>query len=207
MVRNPGGGKWTVSAAPGSSPITSVTAARGYKPPRIAARVDGGGPVRRLAYSVSTRPGLSVTFAERSSRTYHLLGRATGVHGSLRFTPAAGAAGRRAIVAIVSDDGVQRETVTVASYRAPGPVTPTRVRDLRVARHGRRFKIGFGTATGASYYLLTVRTSDGRHLVRLVGRARHSLTLPVLGYTDHLTVTVLGVSPLGRRGQATRARI
>lgn len=166
----------------------------------------GGGAARRLVYSVSTRPGLSVTFAERSSRTYHLLGRATGARGSLRFTPA-GAAGRRAIVAIVSDDGVQRETVTVASYRAPGPVTPTRVRDLRVARHGRRFQIGFGTATGASYYLLTVRTSDGRHLLRLIGRARHSLSLPVLGYTDHLTATVLGVSPLGRRGQATRARI
>ena len=134
----------------------------------------GRGATRRLAYSVSGRPGLSVTFAERSSRNYHLLGRAAGAHGSLRFTPAAGAAGRRTIVAIVSDDGVQRETVTVASYRAPAPVTPTRVRDLRVARHGRRLRIGFGTATGASSYLLTLRTSDRRRLLRLIGRARHT---------------------------------
>jgi hypothetical protein len=58
----------------------------------------------------------------------------------------------------------------------------------------------------AAYYLLTIRTSDGRDLLRLLGRARHSMTLPVLGYADHVTVTVLGVSPLGRRGPLTRAR-
>ncbi len=207
MVRNPGAGNWTVSAAPGSSPITSVTAARGYAPPRITAHVGGSGVARRLTYSVSRRPGLSVTFAERASRTYHVLGRVTSAHGTLRFAPAAGPAGRRTIVAIVSDDGVPRETVTVASYRAPGPVTPIRVRDLRVARHGRRFRIAFGTASGASYYLLTVRASDGRDLLRLIGRVGHSLTLPVLGYTDHLTVTVRGVSPLGQRGPVAEARI
>lgn len=207
MVRNPGAGTWTVSAADGSSPITAVSAARGYASPTIRARVTGSGTTRRLAYSVSSRPGLSVSFAERSSRTYHVLGHASGARGSLRFVPAAGAAGRREIVAIVSDGGVQREIVTVASYRAPGPVTPARVRDLRVTRHGRRFRIGFGTALGASYYVLTVRASDGRHLLRLIGRSRHSLTLPVLGYTDHLKVSVLGVSALGRRGPAVSARI
>jgi hypothetical protein len=208
MVRNPGAGTWTVSAAAGSSPITSISAARGYAPPKIHADVSGRGTARRLTYSVSTRPGLSVTFAERSSRTYQVLGHATsGAHGTLRFAPAAGAAGRRTIDAILSDNGVQREIVAVASYRAPGPLSPTRVRDLRVARHRRKFRIAFGTAPGASYYLLTVRASDGRHLLRLIGRAGHSLTLPVLGYNDHLTVTVLGVSTLGQRGPAAAARI
>jgi hypothetical protein len=206
MVRNPGGGEWAVAAVPGSSPITAVTAARGYTPPRIAVQVSGRGATRHLTYSVTSRPGLSVTLAERSNRTYHVLGKAAGAHGTLRFAPADGTAGRRTIVAIVSDDGVQRETVTVASYRAPGPVTPTRVRNLRVTHHGPRFRIRFGAATGASYYLLTVRASDGRHLLRLVGRTKHTLVLPVRGYTDHLTVTVLGVSALGRHGPSARAR-
>ncbi len=124
-----------------------------------------------------------------------------------RSSPPRPTASWRTIDAIISDNGVQREIVAVASYRAPGPLTPTRVRDLRVARHARQFRIGFGTASGASYYLLTVRANDGRDLLRLIGRAGHSLTLPVLGYSDHLTVTVLGVSVLGRRGPATAARI
>jgi hypothetical protein len=207
MVRKPGGGTWTVSAAPGSSPITSVSEARGYAPPKVAAHVSGGGPTRLLRYSVSSRPGLSVTFAERSRRTYHRLGRATGAHGTLRFTPAAGSAGRRDIVAIVSDDKVQRETLTVSSYRAPGPVTPSRVKALRLARHGRRFQVSFGRSAGAATFELTIRASDGRRLLRLFGRTRHSLTLPVLGYTDHLTVSVVGVSSLGRRGPAIQGRV
>ena len=76
-----------------------------------------------------------------------------------------------------------------------------------MGRTGRQFQIRFGTATGAAYYLLTIHASDGRHLLRLIRRSGHVLTLPALGYTDHLTVTVLGVSSLGRRGSATRARI
>jgi hypothetical protein len=156
---------------------------------------------------VSTHPGLSVTFAEQSKHTFHRLGRASGAHGTLAFTPAAGAAGTRKIVAIVSDDKVERETLTVARYRAPGPVTPSRVDKLRVARHGRRFEISFGRSNGAATYRLTVRASDGRRLLRVLGRTGHVLSLPVLGYTDHLTVSVLGVSSLGRRGPVTQGRV
>jgi hypothetical protein len=206
MVRRPGSGTWTVTATAGSSTITSVSAARGYTSPTVKANVTGHGTTRRLSYSVSARPGLSVAFAERSHGTYHLLGRAVRAHGTLRFTPAAGTAGRRTIDALISDDGVQREIVAVASYRAPGPITPGRVRGLQVHRRGRRFQIRFGAATGASYYLLTVHGSDGRHLLRVLSRAGRSLTLPVIGYKDQLRVTVVAVSALGRRGRAASGR-
>ena len=112
----------------------------------------------------------------------------------------------RTIDAIVSDDGVQRGIVPVASYRAPPPVIPGRVHGLKIHRRGRRFQIRFGTAAGASYYLLTARSRDGRHLLRLIRRSGHSLTLPVLGYNDHLRITVVGVSALGRRGRAASVR-
>ena len=94
----------------------------------------------------------------------------------------------------------------MTSYRAPAPATPSRVRGLRVRRHGRTFAISFGNAGGAAYYLLSVRGTDGRHLLRLIRGRRHSLTLPFLGYTDHLTVSVTGVSALGRHGRSTSAR-
>ena len=71
----------------------------------------------------------------------------------------------------------------------------------------RTFAISFGHATGAAYYLLTVRGSDGRHLLRLIHGKRHSLTVPYLGYTDHVTVTVLGVSALGKHGRAVTTRV
>jgi hypothetical protein len=137
MVRNPGAGVWKVSAAPGSSAITQVRQARGYAAPKLHARVSGHGATRRLTYSVTTHPGMSVAFAERAHRVYRILGKARGAHGTLRFTPAAGAAGKRTVYAIVSEGEVVRESVPVASYRAPAPATPARVRRLRVRRHGR----------------------------------------------------------------------
>ena len=80
------------------------------------------------------------------------------------------------------------------------------MRGLRVRRHGRKFAVSFGSARGAAYYVLSVRGTDGRHLLRIIRGRRHSLTLPYLGYTDHLTVTVTGVSAIGRRGRAVTAR-
>ena len=205
MVRNPGAGSWKLSAAPGSSAITRVRQARGYPAPALHARVSGQGATRRLTYSVTKRPGLSVSFAERAHRVYRILGTARGAHGTLRFTPAAGAAGKRTVYAIVSEGGVARESVPVTSYRAPTPAAPARVRGLHVRRHRRNFAISFGSARGAAYYLLAVRGTDGRHLLRLIRGRRHSLTLPYLGYTDHLTVTVTGVSAFGRHGRPVSA--
>jgi hypothetical protein len=206
MIRNPGGGTWTVSAAPGSSAVTSVGVARGYARPKVSAHLAGRGATRRLTYSLTARPGLSVAFAERAHRVYHVLGRATGAHGTLRFIPGAGPAGKRTIEAIVAENGVPRETLAVATYRAAGPVTPAGVPGLRVRRHGRRFQIGFGNGRGAAYYLVRITGTDGRHLLEVIRGRRHSLTLPVLGYSDHLTVTVTGVSVTGRHGRPVSGR-
>jgi hypothetical protein len=74
-----------------------------------------------------------------------------------------------------------------------------------VRRHRRTFSVSFGSARGAAYYLVEVRGSDGRHLLRLIRGRHHSLALPVLGYTDHLTVTVTGVSALGKHGRPASA--
>jgi len=207
MVRNPGAGMWKVSGAPGSSPITQVRQARGYAAPKVHARIAGHGATRRLSYSVATHPGMSVTFAERAHRVYSVLGKTTAAHGTLRFTPAPGSAGKRTVLAIVSEGGVARESVPVTSYTAPAPAPPGRVHGLRVRRHGHGFVISFGRASGAAYYLLTVRGTDGRHLLRLISGKRHSVTVPYLGYTDHLTVAVTGVSALGKHGRPASRRV
>ena len=161
MVRNPGAGMWRVSAAPGSSAISQVRQARGYAAPTLHARISGHGATRRLTYTVTSRPSLSIAFAERAHRVYRILGTAKGAHGSLRFTPAAGPAGKRTVYAIVSEGGIARESVPVTSYHAPAPATPARVRGLRVRRHRRTFAISFGNARGAAYYLLSCVAPTG----------------------------------------------
>jgi hypothetical protein len=206
MVRAPGAGGWTVTAAPGSSAIASVKVARGYPPPQVTASVHGHGRARTLAYTATRRAGLSVQFAEQAGRVYRIIGRAAGSHGRLRFTAADGPAGQRTIYAIVSENGVARQRLAVARYVAPGWVTPGRVRGLHVRAHGHGFSIRFGSAGSADHYLVRIVASDGRRLQRLIGgHERHALSLPMLGFRDRVHVTVAGVSASGRSGPATAA--
>jgi hypothetical protein len=137
---------------------------------------------------------------------YHVIGSTAAAHGSIRFSPADGSAGARTIFAIVSENGVPRARLTVARYVAPGPLLPGRVRGLKVSRHRRRFAVTFGGAPNAARYLVRITASDGRHLLRLVGAHGRSFKLPVIGYNDRISVTVTGLSRLGRHGPAARAR-
>jgi len=203
IVRKPGPGTWTVSAAPGSVAITSVDTANGYAAPSVKAHITGHGLRRRLQYSVTSRPGLSIQFAESGKRVYRVLGTARRSHGSLRFTPAPGAAGRRTIYAIVSQGGAPTERRKVASYTAPTPAIPGRAAKLTVRRVGKRFEIAFRPALSASYYLVRITGSDGRHLLKLT--RRRSLTVPVLGYADRITVAVTAVSTIDKHGRTVHA--
>jgi hypothetical protein len=207
MIPKPGSGTWSVAAAPGSSVITAVSSAHGYAEPKVQAHVVVRGSKHSLAYKVSSQPGLQVSFAERGHDEYRQLGTAGKAHGTLRFTPGVGQAGKRTVYALVSVDGVPRETIKLATYKAPGPGTPSRVRGLRVRRHGRRFIASFASAAGADYYVVTIVGSDGRRLVEVVHGRHHTLKLPVIGYKDHLRVQVTAVSALGRKGRVVSARV
>jgi hypothetical protein len=204
-LRTPRAGDWHVAAAPGSVPITSVASARGYPAPTLNAHVTGHGHHRVLRYDVTSRPGLSVTFAEQGGRVYKTIGTARGARGTLRFSPADGTAGRRAIYAIVTESGTPRERVKVATYTAPGPAVPTRVKGLRVAARGRSFRITFKTAANATHYVVRLTGSDGRHQVVLVSHGAHRVTVPALGYEDRLAVSVTGVSAYPRSGPSAKA--
>ena len=49
-------------------------------------------------------------------------------------------------------------------------------------------------------------TTDGRRLHRTVSPKKHSGSLPVIGYKDGVTVSVIGLSADGRRGPTVRAK-
>jgi hypothetical protein len=170
-LKRPAGGRWTVTG-PG---VTGVAAARGLPAPHVVARVTGHGTARTLRYRVRAAPGRRVTFAERGARTFRVLGVARGASGRLRFTPGDGRAGRREIVARVSENGIDRPSYTVARYVAPRPrVTPPR--GLRVARHGSTLAVRWRRADGAASYSVVVATADGRRILRIAVRPHVAIT-------------------------------
>jgi hypothetical protein len=204
-VVGPHAGNWTVAAAPGSAPVARVLAARGYPEPKLSASVSGRGRARTLHYAVSGPPGLAVQFAEQGASTWRVLGSAHGPHGTLPFTPAIGPAGTREVVALVSENGMPLRRQVLTHYRAPGPPRPGAVSGLRVARHGRAFRIAFGRASGAARYTVHAIATDGHRSTWVISRGPHRRTVPAIGYADRLDVTVAGISSLDETGPAARA--
>ena len=128
-------------------------------------------------------------------------------HGTIRFTPAIGPAGRRQILAQVMRDGLLRAQYVVASYRAPGPPTPARPPHLRLARHGSSLRITWGAAANATRgYRVVVITTDGRRQLFERSSGRRSVTLSSFS-TSGARVTVVGVGPDSRTGRPAAARL
>jgi hypothetical protein len=134
---------------------------------------------------------------------FRVLGRAHAARGAIRFTPADGSRGTRAIVALVSIDGQPRTRQVVTRYSAPSPARPGRVHRLQITQQRGTFAVSFRAARGASRYLVRIDASDGRHLQELIPARRRSVQIPALGYADHIRVTVTGISATGRTGPTT----
>jgi hypothetical protein len=205
-------GAWTIYVDPSSVPVTAATTA-GLRP---TAKVTGsvaavrGSRERVLRYRISGGAGQAVAFREAGPTGGGLIGRAKGTHGSLRFTPAAGAAEKRTIEAVVSTKGVPVTTEAVTTYSAPKPALSAPPRGLRITRHGIGVTARWhanGRAPGG--YLVTVKVSDGRHWVQRVHRgAPLHATVDKLGFGKwRIAIAVAGVDRAGRPGKPARAKM
>ncbi|HEY5143637.1 MAG TPA: hypothetical protein VII98_09060 [Solirubrobacteraceae bacterium] len=205
-VKNPAAGRWTVSQAPGSAvAITGLKYVVGEAPPKVSASVGGHGATRTLTYHVKAPKNVTVAFAEQTGKLFHRLGAAKGSSGTLRFTPAVGAAGKRSIVALIDNGGLPHGRPIVASYVAPAPATPTRASRLRVSAGAKAFSVSFTAPRSALHTLVTIVATDGRHLQKVLPVRTHTLSVPVIGFKDGIRVSVAGVSATGRRGPAVSA--
>jgi hypothetical protein len=139
-----------------------------------------------------------VTFVERGPRTYHILGVAHGTHGRIRFVPAAGRAGPRQIVAVVTERGIQSQSPVIASYSAPAPQRPARPERVRTRHHGFTLTVTWKPVAGAASYEVMVEASDGGRETATVRGHRAS----IVGIEPGLRGKVLvdAVSAEGRRG-------
>jgi hypothetical protein len=206
-IRHPAPGTWHVSAASGSSPITSLSAGRGYGVPVIAAHVTGSGHRRTLVYRAGLHPGLSVQFAEyRRGRLLDVIGSASHTRGRLPFAPAPAPAGVRTIMALTGGTGSVPRTEALTRYEAPGPARPGRAR-IELSHRGRSFLIRIAPATGAARYLVRAQTTGGRRIHAIVSTRDRRLTVAASGWSDRIAVTVAPLSAAGQAGTSTRATL
>jgi hypothetical protein len=138
LVDHPSAGQWTVTLDAGSPAIDTATQASGLDQPDVTATVAGSGLQQTLAWTMTPVPGQSVRFVEEGVDSSKVLTTTSAGSGSIAFVPAPGSAGTRTIVAEISQNGIPRTTVNVATYDAPARSV------VQVLKRG----AGAGTVTG-----------------------------------------------------------
>ncbi len=205
-INHPAAGRWTVQQASGSQiAIADVKYSIGESPPAVHASLAGSGFRRTLRYRATIPANVTVTFAERAGHLFHVIGRARRGAGTIQFTPAFGPPGRRQLVALVANGGVPLTSSVVAAFVAPRPPRPGRAGHLRVRAGRGAFTFSFTPPPNAARTLLVIVGSDGRHLQRIVSRPTRGGSVPVIGFNDRVTVTVIGLGPDGTPGPGATA--
>jgi hypothetical protein len=203
---DPPAGSWTVAAQAGSTPITAVATAEPLPSPSVRAHLHRLRAGRfALSYSIRPIPGQTMTFIERAGASAHPIARARGTHGQVRFRSAPGAGGRRTIVALVEQAGLPRDSISVATFTAPAPATPSGAADLRLRRGHGALLITWGRSRGAARYVVGIRLHDGRELERVV--SGHRLAIAAVPGIDSGEVRVAGLGADGRPGAVALARL
>ncbi len=201
LLAQPQPGNWKIEPADGSPALADLQTARALPQPKVRATVRaarGGRYV--LRWSVSRIPGQSVSFLEAGpASTRQIATVRTGGTGKRTFLTGE-SSGAKTIVAAVTQDGLPRDRIVVARYRAPAPRVG-RAGGLRARRLKRgRVRVTWRPALLASSYLVGVTYGTGRRAsFRPRGDAR-SLILTGIGARERIRVRVIGESPAGRRG-------
>jgi uncharacterized delta-60 repeat protein len=204
-LRNPAGGKWTLTPKDGSAPITDVATAKGLEPLALKTSVTGTGSKRVLHYKMNPGGGRSVRFVERGRDTSRIIGTADDKSGTIAFTPGPGPAGTRSIIGEVVQGGAPSRNARTTTYKAPKPKGPGRPRRVRVRRSGGKLRISWPKVKGAKRYEVLVRLSDRSSVFRVVRGTHVKLKDPFPAKRGTVAVDV--VLPDGTRGKPRSAKL
>jgi hypothetical protein len=206
-IDHPAAGHWMLDQTAATEvSITSMSYAIGIKPPTVKAKLSAGAHGKRtVRYRATIPANTAITFAETGNGWSRTIGTARAGHGTLTFRPAALPAGRRTVVAQITNNGLPYNTVTIGSFVQPKPPRPSRVRKLVVKASAHAFTYRFTPLAHAAQTLIGLVTSDGRHLQQVVSSSVRSGSLPVIGFGDSITVTVSGIGIDGSRGPSRSA--
>ena len=201
-------GKWTVQPAAGSPTIARIQLKRILPKPKVTGKISGRGTSRTLSYNITTLDGQSVRFVETASGAAKVLKTvAGGGRGSFTFTPGEAKSAKRTIVAQVSQDGLPRQNITLASYSARNPAVG-RPRRVKVTRKGSKATITWRRSPlAASYEAAVANPTTGGRNIFFPAKGKTTVVVPGVGRRDRLTVTVIAVSPAGRKSAPGRATL
>ncbi|HEY1330859.1 MAG TPA: hypothetical protein VGH10_05225, partial [Actinomycetota bacterium] len=205
-VDRPAAGLYRLSLVPGSPPVERFRAAQALSRPAVRGRVTGKGHRRALRYRFKRERGRSVVFYEQGRDTRKRLRHTRRPAGTIRFTVPDGRAGRRDIVAIVSQNGRAQSAGVIATYIAPPARRPTRPAHLRARVRRGRLVVHWARARRAASYEVRVHVSDGRRLLFLPKNGRRTVRLHGVRRGQRARVTVRGVSAKGRLGRRASVR-
>ncbi len=148
LIRKPKKGRYTITAKPGSAPITEISHANALATPQITATVAKKGSKRSLSVKSSVAAGSTVTISEQGKTLNQPLttvatAKAASATATIArtsrhvsFTPALGPAGKRNLVAVISRNGIPYQRMVVGSYVAPPPPRIGAVRGLQGEAQG-----------------------------------------------------------------------
>jgi hypothetical protein len=202
---NPAPGRWTLTTQPGSPLLVQVQHARDLPQPAITAAVKARGAILQLSWKTTWLPGQSVEFVERSIATSHVLTTTTAPSGRVQFTPEPGTDRMRTIQALVLQDGLPRQSLTVAHYTIQALPRPGKPTNLVARRHGASLRVTWGAARNANHYVLLTQTADAVLHSRLLPGTAHAMTI-----ADGSTITGLALTALdqlNRPGPTNTIRI
>ena len=202
QIDRPPGGAYTIDTEPGSVPIARVLTARSLPKPKVSAKVVGKGRKRFLQYRIKRIAGQRVTFAEQAGGVYRELGTPRRLRGRLRFSPAPGPRGRRAIFAILDQDGAPRAKLRVARYLAPRTARLRRPGKVGIRRRGGKLIVTWSRVRGARGYRVRVNLPrDGRRLLRFTKPGKRSLRINRVERNDRARVLIAALGPDLRPGR------
>ena len=203
IVTKPAAGRWTLAPQGGVTPPVGYELADPIGSLGLGARVTGRGATRVLRWRFRAAPGVGVRFFQRGGTEQTITTTSRG-RGRARFTVAAGPGGRRQVLALVSVDGIPRETITVATFGASSPRLPRVAHaSYRVARGA--LSVSWTQVRGASFYDVEVALSGGvRARYRIAGSAAGA-GIPI-GRRARVRSVSVTVSAGGLTGRAVAAR-
>jgi hypothetical protein len=146
----------------------------------IRAAVRVAGHRYQLVWHLHPQPGMTVEFLERmAGGALATIATVHSAHGHMTFHPAAGAAGRRALLAQIMVNQIPRSAdLVVGQYDAPRPSLP-HVRDAHYDVVRGVLRVSWKPpSAGASGYELELRFSDSAQSLAAVHRSPARATLP-----------------------------
>jgi hypothetical protein len=177
------------------------------EPARVKARVSGRRFSRTLTWRLRRLPGQRVRFVEEGPDVKRTLTTTSRARGRLRFRPGFGSAGARTVVAIVDQNGMPRDAITVARYTAPGPPRPQRPRRLRARRRGSAITVSWRPARGAASQRVVVSRPRGRRDLLVLKPRRRKLRIADVDRDERVTVEVAGLRRDNVPGRSAKVRV